>query len=66
MGEVYVKLRRGRWPFSKGLLVDSLLLSGVGAGAATSVAHTVEERLKAEGRREVTPRALRQVLLEEV
>ncbi len=66
MGGVYVKLRRGRWPFSKGLLVDSLLLSGVGAEAATSVAHTVEERLKAEGRREVTPRALRQVLLEEV
>ncbi|KGQ21055.1 ATP cone domain-containing protein [Thermus filiformis] len=66
MGEVYVKLRRGRWPFSKGLLVDSLLLAGVGAEAATSVAHTVEERLKAEGRREVTPRALRAVLLEEV
>lgn len=66
MGEVYIKLRRGRWPFSKGFLVDSLLLSGVEAEAATSLAHTVEERLKAEGRREVTPKALRRLLLEEV
>ncbi|MGQ9692309.1 MAG: ATP cone domain-containing protein [Thermaceae bacterium] len=63
---LYISLRKGRWPFSRGLLVDSLLLAGVGPEEATSLAHAVEERLKALGIREVTPKALRTLLLEEV
>lgn len=60
-----MRLRRGRWPFSKGLLLEALLPLGVPLEAAQALAHTVEERLKEEGRKEVTPRLLRQVFLEE-
>lgn len=66
MSEVLVRLRRGRWPLSKGLLVEALLPLGVPLEAAQAVAHTVEERLKGTGRKEVAPKALRQVFLEEV
>jgi len=66
MGEVFVRLRQGRWPLSKGLLVEALLPLGVPLEAAQAVAHTVEERLKGEGRAEATPRVLRRVFLEEV
>ncbi len=65
MPEVFIRLRRGRWPFSRGLLVDFLLPLGVAPEVAQALAHTLEERLKAEGRKEATPRYLRQVLLEE-
>ncbi|GAA5335954.1 MULTISPECIES: ATP cone domain-containing protein [Thermus] len=65
MSDVFVRLRRGRWPFSKGLLLEALLPLGVPLEAAQALAHTVEERLKEEGRKEVTPRYLRQVLLAE-
>jgi 2-phosphoglycerate kinase len=66
VGEVFVRLRRGRWPLSKGLLVEALLPLGIPLEAAQAVAHTVEERLKATGRSEVSPKTLRQVFLEEV
>ncbi|GAB5601618.1 2-phosphoglycerate kinase [Thermus sp. FJN-A] len=66
MSEVFVRLRRGRWPLSKGLLVEALLPLGVPLEAAQALAHTVEERLKEAGKKEVTPKALRQVFLEEV
>ncbi len=61
-----MRLRRGRWPLSKGLLVEALLPLGVPLEAAQAVAHTVEERLKAEGHSAVAPRLLRKVFLEEV
>lgn len=66
MDEVFVRLKRGRWPFSKGLLVEALLPLGVSPEAAHAVAHTVEERLRREGRQEVSPHALRRLFLEEV
>ncbi|TBH20230.1 ATP cone domain-containing protein [Thermus thermamylovorans] len=66
MAEVFVRLRGGRWPLSKGLLVEALLPLGVPLEAAQAVAHTVEGRLREEGREEVAPRVLRQVFLEEV
>ena len=61
-----MRLRRGRWPLSKGLLVEALLPLGVPLEAAQAVAHTVEERLKAGRRTQVSPRVLRRVFLEEV
>ena len=62
-----MRLRRGRWPLSKGLLVDALLPLGVPTEVAHALAHTVEERLKRLRRKGgVTPRTLRRILLEEV
>lgn len=63
--EVFVRLKKGRWPFSKGLLLEALLPLGVPPETAQALAHSVEERLRAEGRREVTPRTLRRLFLEE-
>ena len=58
--EVFVRLRRGRWPLSKGLLVEALLPLGVPTEVAHALAHTVEERLKRLRRKGgVTPRRVR-------
>ncbi|NHK38756.1 2-phosphoglycerate kinase [Thermus thermophilus] len=62
-----MRLRRGRWPLSKGLLVEALLPLGVPTEVAHALAHTVEERLKRLRRKGgVTPRTLRRIFLEEV
>ncbi len=61
-----MRLRKGRWPFSKGLLAEALQKVAPSPEAAHALAHAVEERLKAEGRFEATPRLLRKALLEEV
>ncbi|WP_117238220.1 ATP cone domain-containing protein [Thermus sediminis] len=66
MSEVFVRLRRGRWPLSKGLLVEALLPLKVPLEAAQAAAHTVEERLRGAKQTEVSPRTLRRVFLEEV
>lgn len=67
MREVYIKTPRGyRWPFSKGLLVESMMMAGMQMEAATSVAHTIEESLKSRKRPEISAMALKKRLVTEV
>lgn len=60
-----MRLRKGRWPFSKGLLAEALQGVVQDPEMAHALARAVEERLRAEGRLEATPRVLRRILLEE-
>jgi 2-phosphoglycerate kinase len=65
--ELYVKTPRGyRWPFSKGLLTETLMNAGMGMEAAMSVSHTVEERLKARKKAEISAAALKRLVVSEV
>ncbi|AEB12234.1 ATP cone domain-containing protein [Marinithermus hydrothermalis] len=67
MREIYVVTPRGyRWPFSKGLIIESLINAGLGVEAANAVAHTLEERLKQRRKAEITTGALKRMLLQEV
>ena len=65
--ELFVKTPRGyRWPFSKGLLTETLMNAGMGMEAAMSVSHTVEERLKARKKSEISAAALKRLVVSEV
>lgn len=67
MREVFIKTPGGfRWPFSKGLLVESMMMAGLKMEAAMSVAHTIEEQLRARQRPEITALALKKMLIQEV
>lgn len=67
MREVYIKTPGGyRWPFSKGLLVESMMMAGLKMEPAVSVAHTIEEQLKARKRGEITASSLKKLLIDEV
>jgi 2-phosphoglycerate kinase len=67
MSEVFIKTPRGyRWPFSKGLLVESMMMAGMPMEAAASVAHTIEEALKTRKRPEISATALKKRLAREV
>ncbi len=49
-----VQTKRGyRWPFSKGLVTESLIRAGLDAEEASALAHAVEASLLMEGRRVV-------------
>ncbi len=65
--EVYIKSPGGfRWPFSKGLLVESMMMAGLEMEPALSVAHSIEEQLKSRKRPEISARALKKMLIQEV
>jgi 2-phosphoglycerate kinase len=65
--EVFIKTPGGfRWPFSKGLLVESMMMAGLKMEPAMSVAHTIEEQLRARKKPEVTALALKKMLIQEV
>ncbi|HEU4741372.1 MAG TPA: ATP cone domain-containing protein [Meiothermus sp.] len=67
MRETYIKTSRGyRWPFSKGLLVESLLNAGVKMQVAQSIAHTIEELLRSRKRSEISANTLKRLLTREV
>ncbi|RDI95281.1 2-phosphoglycerate kinase [Meiothermus sp. QL-1] len=67
MREVFIKTPGGfRWPFSKGLLVESMMMAGLKMEPALSIAHTIEEELKARKKAEVTARTLKRMLVEKV
>jgi 2-phosphoglycerate kinase len=65
--EVFIKTPGGyRWPFSKGLLVESMMLAGLKMEPAMSVAHTIEQQLKTRRKPEITAQALKKLLIQEV
>lgn len=67
MREVFIKTPGGfRWPFSKGLLVESMIIAGLKMEPAMSVAHTIEEQLKTRKKPEITALALKKLLIREV
>ncbi len=67
MREVFIKTPGGyRWPFSKGLLVESMMMAGLKMEPALSVAHTIEEQLKTRKRPEISASALKKLLVTEV
>ncbi|MDX2005076.1 MAG: 2-phosphoglycerate kinase [Meiothermus sp.] len=67
MREVFIKTPGGhRWPFSKGLLVESMMMAGLKMEPAMSVAHTIEEQLRGRKRPEITAQALKKLLIGEV
>ncbi|MCX8089280.1 MAG: ATP cone domain-containing protein, partial [Meiothermus ruber] len=67
MREVFIKTPGGfRWPFSKGLLVESMMMAGLKMEPAMSVAHTIEEQLRSRKKPEVTALALKKMLIQEV
>ncbi len=67
MQEVYIKTPGGyRWPFSKGLLVESMMMAGLKMEPAVSVAHTIEELLKSRRHPDISAAALKKLLVSEV
>jgi 2-phosphoglycerate kinase len=65
--EVFIKTPGGfRWPFSKGLLVESMMMAGLKMEPAMSVAHTIEAQLKTRKKPEITALALKKLLIQEV
>lgn len=67
MAEIFIKTPRGfRWPFSKGLVVESLMNLGVKVDAASALAHTIEEKLRLRKRLEVSAAHLKKILTQEV
>jgi 2-phosphoglycerate kinase len=65
--EVFIKTPGGyRWPFSKGLLVESMMMAGLQMEPALSVAHTIEAQLKSRKNTEITALALKKILVAEV
>lgn len=65
--EIFIKTPGGyRWPFSKGLLVESMMMAGLKMEPALSVAHTIEEELKTRKRPEISAASLKKLLIGEV
>lgn len=61
---IFVKGTKTGLPYSKGLLANSVLATGLSPASAYEVAETVEERLRRERRPEVTVDELRDVVTE--
>ena len=62
---IEIKTKRGyRWPFSRGLVVESLVRAGMRLEDAEALARGLEAQLIAEGRRTITPDELKGRLLE--
>lgn len=62
MRELYVGNESHRWPFSKGLVIESLLNAGVSAEAGTAVARSVEQYLLDHDLRLISPDDLRGIV----
>jgi 2-phosphoglycerate kinase len=66
MREISVANGVHSWPFSKGLVVESLLNAGVGREPAMAIARRVEQRLLDEQMRIVDPASLKAMVADEV
>jgi len=65
--EIYVTSPRGlRWPFSKGLVVESLVNAGIGVEAADEIAHAIEQSLREAGVTQISSEELKQRMTAEV
>jgi 2-phosphoglycerate kinase len=53
-------------PYSKGLMANSIMAAGLSPGRAWTVAHAVEDRLRAQGRTSITAQALHQLTAETI
>ena len=63
-GELYVGSKEGHWPFSRGLVVESLLNAGATPNAAAAVSRSLESQLHARGQTYTTPGELKTLMVE--
>ncbi len=67
MPEIYVISPRGlRWPFSKGLVVESLTNAGVELDVADEIAHAIEQSLNEAGLAQISSEELKRRMTAEV
>ena len=66
MREISVSMGEHSWPFSKGLVVESLLNAGIEREPAIAIARRVEQRLLDEHLLVVDPVSLKRIVAEEV
>ncbi|WP_456446109.1 ATP cone domain-containing protein [Deinococcota bacterium DY0809b] len=67
MPEIYVTTSRGmRWPFSKGLVIESLVNAGVEPGVADEIAHAIERELRAQEATQIASEELKRRMTEAV
>lgn len=67
MSEIYVTTLRGmRWPFSKGLVVESLVNADIDPSVADEIAHAIESELRAQEAAEIGSEELKQRVAEAV
>ena len=67
MPEIYVISPRGlRWPFSKGLVVESLTNAGVELDVADEIAHAIEQSLAEAGLTQISSEELKRRMTAEV
>ena len=67
MPEIYVISPRGlRWPFSKGLVVESLTNAGVELDVADEIAHAIEQSLNEAGLTQISSEELKRRMTAEV
>lgn len=59
MREIYVLSGEYRWPFSKGLVIESLLNAGVEQSAGVAIARSVEQHLLDQTQRVISPDELK-------
>jgi len=65
--EVYVISPRGlRWPFSKGLVIESLSNAGIDLPVADEIAHTLEQGIVGQGLAEISSEDLKERMALEV
>ncbi|WP_407569820.1 ATP cone domain-containing protein [Deinococcus altitudinis] len=61
---LYIGTREQHWPFSRGLVVESLLNAGASSSAATAVSRSVESRLRSRQEAYTTPAQLKALMVE--
>lgn len=66
MREISIASGGHAWPFSKGLVVESLLNAGIEREPAVAIARRVEQHLLDENRRVVDPTSLKALVADEV
>jgi len=63
-GELYIGSVEQHWPFSRGLVVESLLNAGASPDAAAAVSRSLEDRLHTLGQTYTTTTALKTLMVE--